>query len=168
MSTAEEWDKWLAELDSSEALAPEGYDDEEGRIRAKTLGLRLISALASYDVRRGSTELYQDSTGMVGHRVTAKGDSGPFAPPLAWVLLSHFGDLATVSKCHDPELLANICGVLEDLGHKYIPYDHVAGKTYDGMCRALVGFSWANRYFALCVDFNYDRLTNSPSPLERE
>jgi hypothetical protein len=162
VSTTEEWDKWLVELDSTEALAPDGYDDHAGRILAKTLGQRLISALASYEVQCGTTELYQDSTGMVGHRVTAKGDLRPLAPTLAWVLLSHFGDLATVKGCHDPKLLANVRRVLEDLGLKYIPYDYVAGRTYRGKCGSLVGSSWANRYFELCVEFNYNGVPGSP------
>jgi hypothetical protein len=158
MSTPAEWDKWLAESDSVESLAPDGYDDHAAGVRARALGRRLTGALATYQVQRGSTELYQDSTGLVGHRVTAKGDTRPFAPTLAWVLLSHFGDLATVKDCHEPELLAKICGVLDELRLKYIPYDYAAAKQYDGKCRALLGFSWANRFFALCVDFNYDAL----------
>ena len=156
MNMLVEWNKWLAESDSAESLAPEGYDDDAAQVRAKKLGQRLTSALVAYEVRHGSTELYQDSTGLVGHRVIAKGDVRPFAPTLAWILLSHFGDLATVKDCHEPELLAKICGVLEEFGLKYIPYDYAAAKPYDGKCRALLGFSWANRYFELCVDFNYD------------
>lgn len=158
MNTPAEWNKWLAESDSVESLAPEGYDDHAAQVRAEALGRRLTSSLATYEVRRGSTELYQDSTGLVGHRVTAKGDVRPFAPTLAWVLLSHFGDLATVKDCQESELLAEICRVLGAFGLKYIPYDYAAGKQYNGKCRALVGFSWANRYFELCVDFNYDAL----------
>jgi hypothetical protein len=37
----------------------------------------------------------------------------------------------------------------------------VAGRTYDGKCGVLVRFSWTNRYFALCVDFNCDAFSNS-------
>jgi hypothetical protein len=161
MNQTEEWDRWLAEADSLETLAPETYDDDSARVRVKALGQRLISALARYEVRLGSDELYQDSTGLAHHRVTAKGDSGPFAPTLAWILFSHFGVLATVKDCHDPKLLAKIRGVLEDFGLRYIPYDYVANKTYNGQCKALVGFSWANRYFALCVEFNYEELEGS-------
>lgn len=154
MRDTAEWDSWLANEDSVNALAPEGYDDDAALARVKRLRQRLTSALATYEVRAASPELYQDSTGLAHYRVTAKGDSAPFASALAWIVLSHFGDLATVKDCHDPDLLAKIRGVLEDFGLKYIPYDYVAGKTYGGTCKALVGFSWANRYFALTVDFN--------------
>jgi hypothetical protein len=162
MKTAYEWDRWLRDCDSAHTLALEGYDDAAADIRAKALGHQLTSILSDFEVRRGSTELYQDSTGLVGHRITAKGDLRPFAPTLAWVVLSHFGDLATVAGCEHPELLVKICGVLEVSGFKYIPYEYVANKMYDGMCKALVGFSWANRYFELCVDFNYDALKDWP------
>ena len=140
-----------------------GYDDHTSEVRARALGQRLISALAEYEVRLGSTELYQDSTGLVGHRVTVKGDVRRYAPTLAWVLLSHFGDLATVKDCQELELLAKIRGVLEEFGLKYIPYEYAAAKPYDGKCRPLLGFSWANRYFELCVDFNYETPPESPS-----
>jgi hypothetical protein len=53
-------------------------------------------------------------------------------------------------------LLAKIGGILKECGLKYIPYDYVAGKTYNGKCKSLVGFSWANRYFSLIADFNYE------------
>ena len=107
--------------------------------------------------RHGSTELYQDSTGLVEYRITAKGDSRPFARTLAWILLSHFGDLATVKDCPDPELIAKVRSILEDFGLKYIPYDYAASKIYNGKCKALVGFSWANRYFSLVVNFNTEK-----------
>jgi hypothetical protein len=154
MSETADWEKWLTDEDSVDALAPEGYDDHAARIRVKALGQRLTSALATYEVRAASPELYQDSTGLSDYRVTAKGDSRPFALALAWILLSHFGDLATVKDCYDPEMLAKIRSVLEDFGLKYIPYDYLASKTYNGKCKALVGFSWANRYFSLTTDFN--------------
>ena len=145
MSETADWDRWLADEDSVHALAPEqGYDIHIAAARAKALWQQLTAALVTHDVRAGSIELYQDSPGMVGHRITAKGDSRPLAPTLAWVLLSHFGDLATVKDCHDVEMLARVRSVLEDFGLKYIPYDYVAGKTYNGKCKALVGFSWAN------------------------
>jgi hypothetical protein len=147
----------LADEDSVNALAPTGYDDYAARMRVKDLGHRLTGALAAYEVRPGSTELYQDSTGLAEYRITAKGDSRPVAPTLAWILLSHFGDLATVKGCPDPELIAKIRSVLEDFGLKYIPYDYAASKIYDGRCKALVGFSWANRYFSLVVNFNTEK-----------
>jgi hypothetical protein len=163
MSEIAVWDKWLADEDSVNALAPTGYDDYAARMRVKALGQRLTGALATYEVRPGSTELYQDSTGLAEYRITAKGDSKPFAPSLAWILLSHFGDLATVKDCHDLKLLAQIRSVLEDFGLKYIPYDYVAGKTYHGKCESLGGFSWANRYFALAVEFNRETLGDDRS-----
>jgi hypothetical protein len=55
----------------------------------KALRLQIVAALDEYEIRAGSPELYQDSTGLVSFRVTAKGDSGPFAPTLAWIVLSH-------------------------------------------------------------------------------
>lgn len=154
------WDKWLVDEDSVNALAPTGYDDYAARMRVKALGQRLTGALATYEVQPGSPELYQDSTGLAHCRIAAKGDSGPFAPSLAWILLSHFGDLATVKDCHDPELLAQIRSVLEDFGLKYIPYDYVANTTYNGKCGSLIGFSWANRYFSLAVEFNTETLSD--------
>ena len=161
MNQKEEWDRWLTEADSVHALAPETYDDLAARIRVRALGLRLIHALPEYEVRLGSDELYQDSTGLIGHRITAKGDLRPFAPTFAWVLLSHFGVLATVADRPDPDLLVKIRGVLDDAGLRYIPHDYVANTTYNGLCKALVGFSWKNRYFELCVEFNYDEFARA-------
>jgi hypothetical protein len=161
MNPTDEWDRWLTEADSADTLTPEGYDDHAAHVRAKTLRELLKRALATYEVRGGSTELYQDSTGLAGYRVIARDDSRLWAETLAWILLSHFGGIATVQDCHDPELLVKICGVLEDFGLKYIPYGYLATKTYDGKCRALVGFSWANRYFALAVNFNYEGLVDA-------
>jgi hypothetical protein len=67
MDTPDEWDKWLTEVDSVEALAPEGHGDHAADARARVLGQQLINVLAAaYEVRRGSTELHQDSTGFVG------------------------------------------------------------------------------------------------------
>jgi hypothetical protein len=154
MSETADWDRWLANEDSVHALAPEGYDDDAALVRVKALWHRLKSAITTHEVSTASTELYQDSTGTAGYRVTEKADTGPFASALAWILLSHFGYLATVKDCHDLELLAKIRSVLEAFGLRYIPYDYVAGRTYNGKCAALVGFSWANRYFSLIVDFN--------------
>jgi hypothetical protein len=148
------WDRWLEHEDSPNESVPEGYDDAAALARVKALRQRLISALAAYEVQTSNPDWYQDGTGLVGFRVTAKGDLGPFATALAWILLSRFGILATVKGCDDPELLAQLCGELEHFGLKYIPYEYLAGKTYDGKCKALVGFSWANRYFSLVADHN--------------
>lgn len=65
-----------------------------------------------------------------------------------WVLLSHFGASVPVADCHDPDLLLMIRRVLDDSALQYIPHDHVANTTYHGLCEALVGFSWHNRYFS--------------------
>lgn len=154
MDQRDEWNRWLAEADSVLALAPENYDDDAARLRVRALGQRLIRALPDFEVRVGSDELYQDGTGLAGHRVTEKGDRGRFAPTFAWVLQSHFGVLATVAHCQDPDLLLKIRGVLDDAGLQYIPHSYMANTTYHGLCKALVGFSCHNRYFELCVRFN--------------
>lgn len=91
---------------------------------------------------------------MIDYRITTKDNTGPFASTIGWILLSHFGNLATVKDCTDPELIGKILSVLKDSGFQYIPYDYAAGKTYDGSCKALVGFSWADRYFSLVVNLN--------------
>ena len=72
--------------------------------------------MPEFEVRVGSGDLYQESTGLAGHRITAKGDRSPVAPALAWVVQSHFGVLATVADCQDPELLLKIRGVLDCAG----------------------------------------------------
>jgi hypothetical protein len=154
MTETVKWDKWLTDEDSAHSLEPEGYDDDAARVLVRALWYQLKSVITTHEVRAASTELYQDSTGMAGYRVTAKGDTAPLASPLAWILLSHFGNLATVKECEDLELLSKIRGVLKDFGLRYIPYDYVASRTYNGKSAALVGFSWANRYFSLIVDFN--------------
>lgn len=166
MNETVEWDKWLADEDSVHPLAPEGYDDDAARVRVRALWHQLKSVITTHEVRAASTELYQDSTGMAGYRVSAKGDTAPLASSLAWILLSHFGNLATVKDCEDFQLLAKIRCVTEDFGLRYIPYDYAAGKTYNGKCAALVGFSWANRYFSLIVNFNDEvALSDSDAPL---
>jgi hypothetical protein len=73
---------------------------------------------------------------------------------LAWIVLSHFGDLATVQDCVDSDLLSRILGSLEALEFKFIEYDYLVSHTYDGKCPALAGGTWANRYFALEVDWS--------------
>lgn len=161
MSESKEWDKWLANEDSVNALAPDGYDDGAAVVRVKTLRQRVANALSAYDVGSGSPELYQDGTGLAHYRVTAKGDLRPFAPTLAWIVLSHFGELATVKECQDQELLTKILGALQDFNLKYIPYDYAASKTYAGRCKSLIGFSWANRYFSLVPDFNFEGKGNA-------
>jgi hypothetical protein len=156
MKENSDYELWLKEADSAEALAPEGYDDRAAKFRSRELGDRLVAALNEYEVRVGSTELYQDGSGMAEYRVTEKGDRRPLAPVFAWIVASHFGRLVTIADCHDPELLSKIRIVLEALGLKYVPYEYLASKIYDGKCKSLVGLSWANRYFALVVDCNSD------------
>ena len=148
------WDEWLAAEDSVSVLAPKTFDHEAALLRLKELRPQIVAGLEGYEVQAGSPELYQDSTGWVHLRVTAKGDSGPFAPALAWIVLSHFGKLVTVTYAQDSELLDRIAQLLENLGLQYVPYDYAANKIYEGQCIGLKGFSWANRYFALCVEFN--------------
>jgi hypothetical protein len=164
MIESAEWDAWLAKEDSIHALAPEGYDDDVALARVKELRQRLANVLAKYKVSAASPELYQDSTGLAGYRITA--DGGWRSPALAWVLLSHFGKLATVKDCQDLDLLADIRGALEGDGLKYIPYSYVANKTYNGKCKALIGFSWANRYFSLATQLNYE-MTEDVSHVEQ-
>jgi hypothetical protein len=156
MTKSETWDNWLINEDSVNALAPEGYDEHAACMRTCALREQLISTFTTYEVRAASPELYQDSTGLAHFRITAKGESGVRSPTLAWILLSHFGNLATVKGCQDPELLTEICRVLGEIGLKYIPYEYLESKTYDGKCKSLAGFSWANRYFSLTPDLNYD------------
>ena len=104
-------------------------------------------------MRTASPELYQDGTGLADFRVTSLGDSRPIGGTLAWIVLSHFGDLATVQGCTDLALLAEIRGVLEEVGLKYVDYQYLTAKVYDRKCAALVGLSWANRYFALVPEY---------------
>jgi hypothetical protein len=115
---------------------------------------QLTSALDDCEVRPPTPDWYQDSTALADIRIATKADTRTFAPALAWILLSHFGRLATVKDCQDAELLSRIQRALQDSGLRYIPYDYAASKTYLGQCRGLSGFSWANRYFALAVEFN--------------
>ena len=151
---ASTWDEWLTAEDSVFVLAPKTFDHEAALLRLKELRPQIVAGLEGYEVQAGSPELYQDSTGCADSRVTAKADSGPFAPAFAWIVLSHFGKLVTVTDARDSELLDRIAQLLENLGLQYVPYDYAANKIYEGQCRGLKGFSWANRYFALCVEFN--------------
>lgn len=154
MSESEEWDRWLVSEDSDNVLGPTGFDYQVALVRVNALHLRLIRAFVAYEVSTVSPLMYQDSTGMTSYRVSPKGDRRPFASPLALIVLSHFGELATVKDCQDPELLTRIRDILQDSGLKYIPYDYIVSKTYNGKCKALIGFSWANRYFSLATRLN--------------
>lgn len=154
MNETKQWDDWLASADSENVLDPAGYDEFAAQARVKAVRDRLRSTLAPLEVRASSTALFQDGTAMAHCRVMSQGHTTPMAPTLAWILLSHFGDLTTVVECSDPELLARISRILLDLGLEYIPVEYLAGKTYDGKCGVLVGLSWQNRYFALVPKFN--------------
>ena len=68
------WNRWLVEADSVHELAPENFDHAAARAQIRALGEGLIGALPELEVRIGSDELYQDSTGLAAHRITAKGD----------------------------------------------------------------------------------------------
>lgn len=156
MPTNSHWDRWLAESDSTNALAPEGYDDDAKSTFALQLYQRFVDVLPAYDVMLGTPSLYQDSTGLAHYRVTVKGKNGFSDATLAWVVPSHFGDLATVRDCVNQELLAQISGVLEEAGLRYIPYEYAEGKVYEGKCKVLAGFSWANRYFSMVPHFHFE------------
>ena len=116
INEAADWDRWLEYEDSPNESAPEGYVDDAALVRVKSLRQRLTSSLAAYEVRTSNPDWHQDGTGLVGYRVTAKGDSRPFATALAWILLSRFGTLATIKGCDDPELLARLCSELDTSG----------------------------------------------------
>jgi hypothetical protein len=154
MDVSDQWDLWLAEADSVRVLAPEQYDEDATLARAKTLRDQLVRTFAEYEVRAARADLYQDGTALTHYRFTSKGDSKPFAPTLAWILVSHFGKLATVQGCDDSQLLTRIVREFENFGLRYIPDDYLRGKTYNGKCTALTGLSWANRYFALVPDYS--------------
>lgn len=153
MNSIAQWDRWLADEDSPNALAPETYDDDAALARVRALRDRMVRRLSRYQVQAASPELYQDGTGLTHFRVTSPTDLRPIGGTLAWVLLSHFGDLATVKDCNDPALLAEVCRVLQEMGYKYIDYEYLVAKTYNGKCPALTGLSWANRYFSLVPEY---------------
>lgn len=142
--------------DSTHALSPEVYDDDAKSAFVLRLYQRLVGVLAAYEVMFGNPSLYQDSTGLAHYRVTEKGRAGFSDASLAWVVLSHFGELVTVRDCYDYELLGMISGVLEEAGLKYIPYEYVEAKKYEDKCKILAGFSWANRYFSMVPHFNLE------------
>lgn len=154
MNATTQWDEWLASEDSEGVLAPAGYDGAAALLRVKVVRDRLKGTLDPLEIRASSTALFQDGTALIHYRVMAQGDTAPFAPTLAWILLSHFGDLTTVVERRDPELLVRISRVLQDCGLKYIPVEYLASNTYNGKCGRLVGLSWENRYFALVPKFN--------------
>jgi hypothetical protein len=150
MNRIEKWNRWMAAADSTRALAPEGYDDDAALARVRALNERVSREFAEYSVKTASPALYQDSTGLSHCRIASReGDV-----TLCWIVLSHFGALATVKDCSDAQLLAKVTGLLEELGLEYIDYDYLANNTYQGLCQSLIGLSLANRFFALAVDWN--------------
>jgi hypothetical protein len=155
-----QWEKWLAEEDSPNALAPDTFDEDAALVRVKAVRDRLVSRLSGYKVQTASLGLYQDGTGLTHFRITLPTPASSSVASstdgtLAMALLSHFGDLATIEQCSDPELLAEIRSVLEELGFKYLDYDYLASTTYNGKCRALVGSTWAQRYFSLAAEYKH-------------
>jgi hypothetical protein len=159
MNPTDEWDALLTAADSAQLLAPEDYDDFAAFEQARALHLMLTRRFPEYTVRTASPELYQDSTGLTHSRLRPKGSTEPEYPvtDAVFVVLSHFGDLATVHHCDDAKLLMEIREVLQELGCKYIDCSYVDGKTYDGKCEALRGRSWGNRYFSLTTDYDADK-----------
>lgn len=154
MNSTEQWAIWLAEADSDRALAPPDYDDAAADALVREVSRRLRDAVAPYVVRPGSSALYQDSTGLAEIRITVPDDSGQFPRAPTWVVLTHFGNLATVQECSDAKLLARIVAELEAAGLHYIPYDYLHRTIYQGRCKELFGRSMANRFFSLATEFN--------------
>jgi hypothetical protein len=149
MDQSERWDEWLADADSVNDLAPNGYDPDATMARVRALHERVSRGLPEYKVTTESPEVFQDGTCLTHCRIaSANSDT------VGWILISNFGQLATVQDCSDPELLSRIQSLLQELGLKYIDYDYLANHIYNGKCQPLVGLSWANRYFALVVDLN--------------
>lgn len=148
-------DKWLVDADSANALAPDGYDDDAELAHVRSLHERLTLSLPTYVVKTLSPAAYQDGTGLAESRVSRKGaDPRQRIETLALVLLSHFGRLSTIAECDDPELLTTIRQELEKLQFKYIEFDYLVGKTYEGKCKAFVGLDCLNRYFSIAPKFN--------------
>jgi hypothetical protein len=154
MTNPSTWDSWFEAEDTPTALAPIHFDHEASQQWVGVVRQRLIASLADHEIQASSLELYQDSTGMVSFRVTAKGEKTPFAPTQAWIVLSHFGRLATVMDCPDSKLRSRIGQLLAEIGLQYVPHHYASGKIYRGLCRGLTGLSCANRFFELCVEFN--------------
>jgi hypothetical protein len=115
----------------------------------------LVRSLDDLRIETASPELFKEGTAFASSRITEKtADPGSFESTLAFVVLSRFGELVTVARCSDPMLLTRLIDVLSEFGLRYVDYDYVAGKTYDGKCARLVGGSWENRYFAMVADYN--------------
>src|SRR3569833_416512 len=136
-----QWQKWLAEEDSPNALAPDTFDEHAALVRVKEVRDRLVSRLRGCKVQTASLDLYQDGTGLTHFRIMPPTSASSSVSSwkdgtLAMALLSHFGDLATIDQCGDPVLLSEIRSVLEEMGFKYLDYDYLASTTYNGKCRA--------------------------------
>jgi hypothetical protein len=150
-----EWNTWLADADSVEPLAPEDYDHDENVARRSALRDGLSRGLHGYQVKTAPLDLYQDGTGLVHSGISPEGvDARQLRATLAWVVLSRFGRLATVEDCKDAALLGAIRKVLDGLGLRYIDHEHLLAGTYTGKCKAFVGSSLANRYFALVAEYS--------------
>jgi len=146
----EQWDRWLVEADSEQELAPEDYDYAAAKMSIRALQRKYRESLPSYSFRFSSGEVYQDGTALTDGRVCAVGNE----ETLAWVLVSNFGALATISECADAELLNELRKVLVSAGYKYIDYDYLSEKIYNGLCKRLVGLNCVNRFFSIVPEFN--------------
>lgn len=149
------WDQWLADADSANTLGPDEYDDDAELLRVRALHAQLSGSLPKYAVKTLSPSVYQDGTGLAECRICVK-DTDPKLKlqTVALVLLSHFGGLATIADCDDPTLLTTVRSMLEALGHKYIDFNYLDNKVYEGKCETLVGLNCVNRYFAIAPQFN--------------
>jgi len=148
------WDSWLSESDSASALAPDDYDNEASDARAAELNNRLRGALAPYKIKCLGPDVFQDGTGLTQCWVLPRtADPRTVDGALASVMLSHFGDLATIRDCKDPELFERIRGVLEELRLKFIDVDYLIERIYQGKCASLHGITWDERYFSIAPQY---------------
>jgi hypothetical protein len=153
MNNTADWDKALAGADDPDALEPHDFDDSTAWAQLTALHWHLVRSLGDLRVETASPELFKEGTAFASSRILDK-TADPESPEstLAFVVLSRFGDLVTVARCPDPMLLTRLIDVLRAFGLKYVDYDYVSGKTYDGKCPRLVGMSCENRYFAMVAE----------------
>lgn len=154
-SWATTWKRLLDEADSSFALAPEDFDADEQDRRAKGFHVHLTQALPDFQVSTSSTAVYQDGTGLVECRVTRKEvQLSHSLDAVAWIVLSHFGHLATIAGCQDPILESRIRAALKDCGLDWIDHAYLEKTVYEGKCTELVGLNYLNRYFSIAPKYN--------------
>jgi hypothetical protein len=155
MNDTAAWDKALAAADDPNALEPGDFDDSVAWAQMTALHWHLARSLNDLRIETASPELFKEGTAFASSRIMEKtADPERFESTLAFVVLSHFGDLVTVARCSDPTLLARLIDVLSAFGLRYVDHDYVAAKTYNGKCAPLGGLSWENRYFARVADYN--------------